>query len=152
MNQQLRTSYWMPAAAAVISALLYSFLLRMAKLKSAINPGHVTVAVVQAASVAFDCKRTLQKALDLTRDAAKRRAKLVLFPEAFISGYPRGLSFGAVVGSTPITRAFGTSSLMAVETPALNPPPPTGTRTVSTLGRSAAISRPTVPCPAMIVG
>ena len=57
-----------------------------------------TVAVVQAASVAFDRKRTLAKALDLTRDAAKQGAKLVLFPEAFISGYPRGLDFGAVVG------------------------------------------------------
>ncbi|HEY2499045.1 MAG TPA: nitrilase-related carbon-nitrogen hydrolase [Candidatus Angelobacter sp.] len=58
----------------------------------------VTVAVVQAASVAFDRKRTLAKALDLTRDAAKIGAQLVLFPEAFISGYPRGLNFGAEVG------------------------------------------------------
>src|SRR5689334_24142063 len=57
------------------------------------------VAVVQAASVAFDQKKTLHKVLDLTRDAAKRGARLVLFPEAFISGYPRGLDFGAVVGS-----------------------------------------------------
>jgi nitrilase len=57
------------------------------------------VAVVQAASVAFDCKRTLEKALDLTRDAARTGAQLVLFPEAFLSGYPRGLDFGAVVGS-----------------------------------------------------
>jgi nitrilase len=58
----------------------------------------VKVAVVQAASVAFDRKRTLAKAIDLTRDAAKQGARLVLFPEAFISGYPRGLDFGAVVG------------------------------------------------------
>lgn len=58
----------------------------------------VRVAVVQAASVAFDRKRTLQKVLDLTRDAATQGAKLVLFPEAFVSGYPRGLDFGAVVG------------------------------------------------------
>src|SRR5947209_16434477 len=58
-----------------------------------------TVAVVQAASVAFDRKRTLKKALDLTCDAARCGARLVLFPEAFVSGYPRGLDFGAVVGS-----------------------------------------------------
>jgi nitrilase len=58
-----------------------------------------TVAVVQAASVAFDREKTLAKALDLIRDAAKLGAQLVLFPEAFISGYPRGLDFGAVVGS-----------------------------------------------------
>jgi len=70
----------------------------MAKPKPAANTV-VTVAVVQAASVAFDRKRTLEKALDLTRDAARQGAKLVLFPEAFISGYPRGLDFGAVVGS-----------------------------------------------------
>jgi nitrilase len=63
------------------------------------DPGRTTVAVVQAASVAFDRKRTLEKALDLTRDAARKGARLVLFPEAFVSGYPRGLDFGAVVGS-----------------------------------------------------
>src|SRR5258708_5592282 len=68
--------------------------------KDARNPSPmVTVAVVQAASVAFDRKRTLAKVLDLTRDAAKQGAQLVLFPEAFISGYPRVLDFGAVVGS-----------------------------------------------------
>jgi nitrilase len=71
----------------------------MARRKSAADSGNtVTVAVVQAASVAFDRKRTLAKALDLTADAARKGAKLVLFPEAFVSGYPRGLDFGAVVG------------------------------------------------------
>jgi nitrilase len=68
------------------------------KTKHAIDSGN-TVAVVQAASVAFDCKRSLAKALDLIRDASKKGAKLVLFPEAFLSGYPRGLDFGAVIGS-----------------------------------------------------
>ncbi len=71
---------------------------RTAKPKPKPSGSTVTVAVVQAASVAFDRKRTLAKALDLTRDAARQGAKLVLFPEAFISGYPRGLDFGAVVG------------------------------------------------------
>src|SRR5262249_1312072 len=63
------------------------------------SPGEALVAVVQAASVAFDRKRTIQKALDLTSQAAAKGAQLVLFPEAFVSGYPRGLDFGAVVGS-----------------------------------------------------
>src|SRR5579859_5268715 len=71
----------------------------MAKSKRSLSTDRVTVAVVQAASVAFDRKRTMEKALDLTRDAARQRAKLVLFPEAFVSGYPRGLDFGAVVGA-----------------------------------------------------
>jgi nitrilase len=35
---------------------------------------------------------------DLAADAAKRGAKLVLFPEAFVSGYPSGLDFGARIG------------------------------------------------------
>jgi len=59
----------------------------------------VTAAVVQAASVAFDRKRTLEKAADLCRQAARLGGEIVLFPEAFVSGYPRGLDFGARVGS-----------------------------------------------------
>ncbi len=56
-------------------------------------------AVVQAASVAFDRERTLEKAAGLVAEAAGRGAQLVVFPEAFVSGYPRGLTFGTVVGS-----------------------------------------------------
>src|SRR6266567_1402820 len=59
----------------------------------------VQAAVVQAAPVAFHRERTLEKVRALTNDAARQGAKLVVFPEAFISAYPRGLSFGAVVGS-----------------------------------------------------
>ena len=57
------------------------------------------VAVVQAAPVAFDVARTLQKVGDLAADAKRRGARLTLFPEAFVSAYPRGLGFGAAVGS-----------------------------------------------------
>ena len=59
---------------------------------------HVRAAVVQAAPVAFDRERTLDKVAALTADAAAEGAQLVVFPEAFVSAYPRGLSFGAVVG------------------------------------------------------
>jgi nitrilase len=54
---------------------------------------------VQAAPVAFDVARTLEKIADLAADAAGKGARLMLFPEAFVSAYPRGLDFGAVVGS-----------------------------------------------------
>ncbi len=57
------------------------------------------VAVVQASSVVFDRERTLDKLSGLAAQAAQKGARLVLFPEAFVSGYPRGLDFGAVVGS-----------------------------------------------------
>jgi nitrilase len=59
----------------------------------------VRVAVVQAAPVAFDRKRTIDKVADLTAEAAQQGARLVVFPEAFVSAYPRGLDFGAVIGS-----------------------------------------------------
>lgn len=57
------------------------------------------VAVVQASPVVFDRERTLEKLSALSREAAQQGARLVLFPEAFVSAYPRGLDFGAVVGS-----------------------------------------------------
>src|SRR5438874_9259811 len=57
-----------------------------------------TVAVVQASPVVFDRERTLDKVHALAGDAARRGARIVLFPEAFVSAYPRGLDFGAYVG------------------------------------------------------
>ena len=59
----------------------------------------IRAAVVQAASVLFNCNATVEKALNLIKEASHEGAKLILFPEAFIPAYPRGLSFGAVVGS-----------------------------------------------------
>lgn len=56
-------------------------------------------AVVQAASCLFDRDASVEKACRLTADAAAQGAKLILFPEAFIPAYPRGLGFGTVVGS-----------------------------------------------------
>jgi nitrilase len=56
-------------------------------------------ACVQAAPVLFDNKRTLDKAGDCVADAARQGAKIVLLPEAFIGGYPRGADFGTVVGA-----------------------------------------------------
>lgn len=69
------------------------------------NSCRVKVAVVQAAPVLFDREKTIQKASDLVADAAGQGAKVVLLPEAFIPAYPRGLSFGTVVGNrTPAGR------------------------------------------------
>lgn len=59
----------------------------------------VRVALVQSAPVAFDLAQTLDKLQALITDATRQGAQLVLFPEAFVSGYPRGLDFGAVIGS-----------------------------------------------------
>jgi len=59
----------------------------------------IKAAVVQAAPKLFDTPRTLEKLAELTRDAAGRGASLVVFPEAFVGGYPKGLDFGARLGS-----------------------------------------------------
>jgi nitrilase len=64
----------------------------------AIGPEKVRVAVVQAAPVLFDTHRSLRKLADLTADAARGGAELVVFPEAFIAGYPKGHDFGVSVG------------------------------------------------------
>ncbi len=53
-------------------------------------------------------------------------------------------------GSTPMIRAPGARAFTAVAIPAISPPPPMGTRTLVTSGRSSAISRPQVPWPATI--
>ena len=60
---------------------------------------NIRVAVVQAAPVAFDREKTLEKVRALTAEAAGKSVRLIVFPEAFVSGYPRGLDFGARVGS-----------------------------------------------------
>ena len=59
----------------------------------------VRAAVVQAAPVVFDRDATLAKVRTLTAEAAAKGAQIVVFPEAFVSGYPKGLDFGARVGS-----------------------------------------------------
>lgn len=58
----------------------------------------VRVAVVQDSPVVFDRDATLDKARKLLVEAAKMGAQLVVFPEAFVSAYPKGLDFGARLG------------------------------------------------------
>src|SRR5437763_2000576 len=58
----------------------------------------IRAAVVQAAPAAFDRARTMEKLGGLVAQAARQGAELVVFPEAFVSAYPKGLDFGAVVG------------------------------------------------------
>ncbi|WP_409346254.1 carbon-nitrogen hydrolase family protein [Paenibacillus sp. MBLB4367] len=57
------------------------------------------VAVVQAAPVLFDKSSALAIIAAYTKEAAAQGAQLVVFPEVFLSGYPRGMTFGTRVGS-----------------------------------------------------
>jgi len=52
------------------------------------NDNIVIVAAAQVAPYFLDRKKTVEKACDLIYQAGKNGAKLVVFPEAFISGYP----------------------------------------------------------------
>ncbi|GAA3409377.1 carbon-nitrogen hydrolase family protein [Paenibacillus hodogayensis] len=61
--------------------------------------GQVRVAVVQAAPVLFDKASALELIGKWARQAAEEGARMAVFPEVFIGGYPRGLYFGAPVGS-----------------------------------------------------
>ena len=58
----------------------------------------VKVAVVQAAGMPFDRDAAVEKVCAMTTAAARDGARLVLFPEAYVGGYPWGLAFGTAVG------------------------------------------------------
>ncbi|KAF5447461.1 hypothetical protein F2P56_033015 [Juglans regia] len=53
----------------------------------------VRATVVQASTVFYDTPATLDKAERLLAEAAGHGSQLVVFPEAFVGGYPRGCTF-----------------------------------------------------------
>ncbi|MBM7607381.1 nitrilase [Lysinibacillus composti] len=57
------------------------------------------VAVVQVGSIVMNKEKCIDKAIAYIQEAGANGANIIVFPEAFIPAYPRGLSFGAVVGS-----------------------------------------------------
>ncbi|ONK21808.1 nitrilase [Bacillus sp. VT-16-64] len=57
------------------------------------------VAVVQAGAEVMDKVKGVEKTVRLIREASQKGANIIVFPEAFIPAYPRGMSFGTVVGS-----------------------------------------------------
>ena len=59
----------------------------------------VKVCLIQDSPVFFDKEKTIQKIESLVKTHARQGCELIVFPESFIPGYPRGFSFGAVVGS-----------------------------------------------------
>lgn len=55
-------------------------------------------AVAQIASVPDDAPASARKAAEAIRTAAAEGARLIVFPEAFLGGYPKGASFGCPIG------------------------------------------------------
>lgn len=58
----------------------------------------IKVAAVQVATIPFDGPAATQRTVALIAEAAATGAKIAVFPEAFIGGYPKGLDFGCSVG------------------------------------------------------
>ncbi len=66
----------------------------------------LTAAVAQTATVLLDTPATVERALGLMADASRSGAQLLVFPEAFIGGYPKGADFHIYLGArTPEGRA-----------------------------------------------
>ena len=79
----------------------------------------VRVAVVQAAAAPFDPDTAVDRVCQQTVEAAEQGAKLVLFPEAYVGGYPWGLAFGTAVGgrSEAGRRTFERYHASAIDVP-----------------------------------
>jgi nitrilase len=63
------------------------------------NDHSLEVAVIQASTPLFDSAAAVENACRLITEAGASGARLIVLPEAFVDGYPRGLGFGTVVGS-----------------------------------------------------
>nr|QBI90153.1 nitrilase 1-1 [Sinapis arvensis] len=77
----------------------------MSKALKATTPGFpempstiVRATIVQASTVYNDTPKTIEKAGEFIAQAASDGAQLVVLPEAYIAGYPRGYRFGLGVG------------------------------------------------------
>ena len=61
-------------------------------------PMKVKVCLVQDSPVFFDKEGTIQKLEALAQQYSKEGCDLIVFPESYVPGYPRGFSFGTNIG------------------------------------------------------
>ena len=59
----------------------------------------IKVGLVQESPVFFNKVETISKIEQITKTYAGQGCDLLVFPESFIPGYPRGFTFGATIGS-----------------------------------------------------
>lgn len=94
-------------------------------------------SVAQAATAAYNLEDTLQKLERLTRLAKERDdSQLVVFPEAFIGGYPKMSTFGAVVGDRS---AAGRDEFLRYHAAAIEVPASTAITRLETLSRETDV-------------
>lgn len=59
----------------------------------------IKACLIQDNPFFFNKEKTIVKVEQLTKKYAKEGCELIVFPESFIPGYPRGFSFGTKIGS-----------------------------------------------------
>ncbi|TFK62976.1 carbon-nitrogen hydrolase [Pluteus cervinus] len=85
-----------------------------------VPPKLLRVSVIQTCSAAYSLEETLEKLKHLTHIAKERDgSQFAVFPEAFIGGYPKYSTFGAVIGdrSLPGRDEFLRYHSSAIEVP-----------------------------------
>jgi nitrilase len=85
----------------------------------------LTAAAVQAAPALFDREATLEKLRRSVEAAADRGARLIVLPEAFVSGYPASSVFGPVFGAFFDARAAGAAFRLIADSAVEVPSPAT---------------------------
>ncbi|HGJ5865757.1 MAG TPA: carbon-nitrogen hydrolase family protein [Arsenophonus nasoniae] len=72
----------------------------------------ITVACVQAAPVFMDLEGTIDKTIDLIKEAACKGAELIAFPENWLPGYPWFLWLDSPAALTPLVYQYYQNSLV----------------------------------------
>src|SRR5215213_11221182 len=78
-----------------------------------------TVAVVQAGAILGNTVKTIERLEQYAAECAGLGARLAVFPEAFLGGYPKGMLFGASLGirTDPGRQLFRSYSQCAIVIP-----------------------------------
>lgn len=92
----------------------------------------VRATVVQASTIFYDTPATLDKAERLLAEAASFGSQLVVFPEAFVGGYPRGSNFGVSIGNRTLK---GKEDFRKYHAAAINVPGPEVDRLAAMAGK-----------------
>ncbi|XP_024996843.1 bifunctional nitrilase/nitrile hydratase NIT4A [Cynara cardunculus var. scolymus] len=92
----------------------------------------VRATIVQASTIFYDTPATLDKAERLLAEAVSFGSQLVVFPEAFVGGYPRGSNFGVSIGNRTLK---GKEDFRKYHAAAINVPGPEVDRLAAMAGK-----------------